>query len=138
MEEDIASLAESQRYWSSERKKEVPHQMDAKNTIVITEVGESSNNKEAEIDLDPRLPELEKKMGPVEDTIYVLVDECDQSRVLQVVSKLEVSFREQLIVFLRGNLNIFTRSHAYMVGIDPNMMCHRLNIDPLKKGMRQK
>lgn len=112
--------------------------MDAKNTIVITEVGESSNNKEAEIDLDPRLPELEKKMGPVEDTIYVLVDECDQSRVLQVVSKLEVSFREQLIVFLRGNLNIFTRSHAYMVGIDPNMMCHRLNIDPLKKGMRQK
>lgn len=25
-----------------------------------------------------------------------------------------------------------------MVGIDPEVMCHRLNIDPTKKGIRQK
>lgn len=25
-----------------------------------------------------------------------------------------------------------------MVGIDPEIMCHRLNIDPLKKGTKQK
>ena len=25
-----------------------------------------------------------------------------------------------------------------MVGIDPNVMCHHLNIDPTRKGMRQK
>ena len=32
----------------------------------------------------------------------------------------------------------FAWSHADMVGIDPEVMCHRLNINPNKKGIRQK
>lgn len=65
---------------------------------MITEIGESSGSKEDEIDLDPRLPETEKKMGPVEDTISIVVDDNDNTRVLHIGSKLGTPLREQLIV----------------------------------------
>lgn len=46
--------------------------------------------------------------------------------------------KEGLINFFIVNLDVFTWSHADMVDIDPAMMCHRLNIDPTKKGVIQK
>lgn len=104
------------------------------NEVVITEVGESSDLEDVEADLDPRLPELKKKIGPVEGTTPILVDENDHSKVLQVGSLLEATLRGRLIGFLKENLDIFDWSHADMVGIDPDVMCHRLNIDPQKKG----
>lgn len=35
---------------------------------------ESSGMKDVEFDLDPRLSEVDKKMGPAEDTLSILVD----------------------------------------------------------------
>ena len=46
--------------------------------------------------------------------------------------------REDLAQFLRENLDVFAWSHSDMIGIDPNVMCYRLNLDPKKKGVRQK
>lgn len=89
---------------------------------MITEIEESSGSKEDEIDLDPRLPETEKKMEPVEDTISIVVDDNDNTRVLHIGSKLGTPLREQLIMFLKKNLDMFAWSHADMVGIDPEVM----------------
>ena len=36
--------------------------------------------------------------------------------------------------FLKANMDVVAWSHSDMVGIDPNVMCHKINIDPSKKG----
>ncbi|XP_074336585.1 uncharacterized protein LOC141673742 [Apium graveolens] len=77
-------------------------------------------------------------MGPVEDTIEISVDEKDLSKVLRIGSQLAQKLKEGLSIFLLANLDVFAWSHSDMVGIDPEIMCHRLNIDPKHKGVRQK
>ncbi|XP_074356686.1 uncharacterized protein LOC141696444 [Apium graveolens] len=89
-------------------------------------------------DLDPRIPIPTKKMGPAEDTIEIPVDEKDPSKVLRIGSKLVPRLKEGLSKFLLGNLDVFAWNHSDMVGIDPEVMCHHLNIDPEHKGVRQK
>lgn len=46
--------------------------------------------------------------------------------------------RDEVIQFLKANLDVFAWSHEDMVGIDPEIACHRLNIDPTKKPVSQK
>ncbi|XP_017217112.1 uncharacterized protein LOC108194669 [Daucus carota subsp. sativus] len=91
-----------------------------------------------DVDLDPRLPETLQKVGPVEDTVGILVDENDASKVLFIGVRLDNLMRKKMVEFLRSNIDVFAWSHADMTGIDPNVMCHRLNIDPKKKGISQK
>ncbi|XP_074342943.1 uncharacterized protein LOC141680681 [Apium graveolens] len=62
----------------------------------------------------------------------------DPSKVLKIGSNLSPDLREDLAQFLRRNLDVFAWSHSDMIGIDPNVMCHRLNLDSKKKGVRQK
>ncbi|XP_074322718.1 uncharacterized protein LOC141659690 [Apium graveolens] len=90
------------------------------------------------LDLDPRIPMPTEKMGPSEDTIEIPVDEKDPSKVLRIGSQLTPRLKEGLSKFLLENLDVFAWSHSDMVGIDPEIMCHRLNIDPKHKGVRQK
>ncbi|XP_074362906.1 uncharacterized protein LOC141703225 [Apium graveolens] len=89
-------------------------------------------------DLDPRIPMPTEKMGPAEDTIEIPVDEKDPSKVLRIGSQLTPRLKEGLSIFLLENLDVFAWSHSDMVWIDPEIMCHRLNIDPKHKGVRQK
>lgn len=56
-------------------------------------------------------------MGPAEDTVSILIDEMDSSKVLQIGVRLEPNFRARLVTFLRNNLDVFSWSHADMVGI---------------------
>ncbi|XP_074355327.1 uncharacterized protein LOC141694568 [Apium graveolens] len=88
-------------------------------------------------DLDPRIPMPTEKMGPAEDTIEIPVDEKDPSKVLRIGSQLAPRLKEGLSIFLLANLDVFAWSHSDMVGIDPEIMCHRLNINPKHKGVRQ-
>ncbi|XP_074374821.1 uncharacterized protein LOC141715244 [Apium graveolens] len=106
--------------------------------VTMQEIGEPSNVKNLNIDLDPRIPEHVERAGAAEDTISILVDAHDSSKVLKIGSQLSPELREKHTIFLKANLDVFAWSHADMVGIDPNVMCHRLNIDPDKKGVRQK
>ena len=101
------------------------------------EIRESSKVK-VDIDIDPLMPQYVKQAGVVENTISIPVDEHDPYRVLKIGSHLNPDIRDSLISFLKENLNVFSWSHADMVRIDPKVMCHRLNINPNKKGVRQK
>ena len=56
--------------------------------------------------------------------------------MLQIGSQLELELREKMIKFLKVNLDVFAWSHDDMVGIDPEIMCHHLNIDPDRRGVR--
>ncbi|XP_074366739.1 uncharacterized protein LOC141707460 [Apium graveolens] len=99
---------------------------------------EVEDPRDFDFDLDPRILMPAEKTGPAEDTISIPVDKNDPSRVLKVGSQLDDEMRGSLARFLITNLDVFAWSHSDMIGIDPEVMCHRLNILPNCKGIRQK
>ena len=68
----------------------------------------------------------------------VQVSEADPERCLKLGRGLALELRTQLADFLKANLDVFAWNHEDMVGIDPEVMSHRLNIDPHFKPVRQK
>ena len=51
---------------------------------------------------------------------------------------LDPIIKEQLISFLQENADCFAWTHEDMVGIDPNVISHKLNIDSTFKPIKQK
>ena len=64
--------------------------------------------------------------------------EGDQTRHLKVGSKLTEGLRRILIDFLMSNSDCFAWSHADIPGIDPEIIMHKLQVDPLHHPVRQK
>ena len=74
------------------------------------------------------------------DELEDIVDsDIDSERCLKLGKGLSLKVKSQLTDFLKANLDVFTWNHEDMVGIDPNVMLHRLNINPEHKHyVRQK
>ena len=89
------------------------------------------------MDIDPRFGDNEE-IGPIEDLQEVRLEEEDSTRVVKVGINLETTTKETLIAFLRKNKGVFAWSHKDMVGIDPNISCHHLNIDSNFSPVQQK
>ena len=70
--------------------------------------------------------------------LEIQVDPEDCTRTTYIGAGLADHLREKLIGFLRKNKSSFTWSHADMVGINPQTITHRLNVDPGAKPIRQK
>ena len=46
--------------------------------------------------------------------------------------------KDELVKFLKKNLDVFAWSHEDMPGIDRQVIEHSLNVDPIKKSIQQK
>ena len=57
----------------------------------------------------------------------------DPTRTTQVGTSLNPQTKEEIISFLRSNLDVFTWSYEDMLGIPVNIIQHHLNVDPEKK-----
>ena len=66
------------------------------------------------------------------------MDELGTARRVKIRTLLNSEVREAVIACLRRNRDVFAWSHSDMKGIDPYLMCHRLNIDPRIPARRQK
>ena len=67
-----------------------------------------------------------------------MLEEQDPPRVVKVMINLETTIKEALIKFLRKKQDVFAWSHKDMVGIDPSISCHHLNIDSHFSPVQQK
>lgn len=83
---------------------------------------------------DVRLPAEEKA---VEDLVTVPIND-DGTRYFLLGSTLTTFEREQLVEFLRRNIEVFAWTPYEMPGIDPQFISHSLNVDPLRRPMIQK
>ena len=54
----------------------------------------------------------------------------DPEKFFQVGSELPPQEREELIGFLRENVDVFAWDAYEAPGVDPNFICHYLNINP--------
>ncbi|GAV65732.1 hypothetical protein CFOL_v3_09246, partial [Cephalotus follicularis] len=104
--------------------------------ITISDKGKgkvlSIANVELRGDVEPERPQ------PVEDVLQVLVEEGNDERVLQVGSQLGEAEKEELITFLRDNKDVFAWSAEEVPGISPDVMVHKLSVDPARPPIRQK
>ena len=57
----------------------------------------------------------------------------DPTRTTQVGTSLNPQTKEEIISFLRSNLDVFAWSYEDMPGIPVNIIQHHLNVDPEKK-----
>ena len=91
-----------------------------------------------ETNIDPRLQEEESITGPIEILVEISMGPTEPSRVIKVGKGLSDKLAKKLTDFLLKNQDVFSWTHTDMVGIHPEIMCHRLIIDPQAKPMCQK
>ena len=82
---------------------------------------------------------LEGKREPTcEPVISVCLDETNPERCVEIGANLRDPLKAELIACLKKNLNTFAWAAEDMPGIDINVTCHELNIDPTHKPVKQK
>ena len=77
-------------------------------------------------------------MGLADDTEEVEIDNLGTPRRMKIRTSLSPEVRETVIACLRRNRDVFAWSHNDMKSIDPDLICHRLNVDPRVPTRRQK
>ncbi|XP_062094005.1 uncharacterized protein LOC133800039 isoform X1 [Humulus lupulus] len=90
-----------------------------------------------EDDLDPRIGE-DRVLKPMDEIEEVYISDTDPTRIIQVGKSLPADVRAAIIAQVKGNQDILAWSHSNMTGIDRNIICHTLSIDPNATPVRQK
>ncbi|XP_022855889.1 uncharacterized protein LOC111377073 [Olea europaea var. sylvestris] len=75
---------------------------------------------------------------PIEELEGVQVCADDPSKELKVGYELQSSTRNEIVAFLRQNLDVFAWNHGDMRVIDPKIACHKLQVDPSVRLKQQK
>ena len=65
-----------------------------------------------------------------EDLVKITIRD-DPEKFLQVGSQLPQQESEELIEFLKRNIDVFAWNTYEAPGVDPDFICHHLNVNPL-------
>ena len=80
-----------------------------------------------------------KERRVVTEPIEVLenfLQENDSEKFIIIGTSIKEKAKKDLVQFLRKSIDVFLWSHDDMLGIDPNVITHRLNVDPFSKPVR--
>ena len=80
----------------------------------------------------------EKPPKPIEGAENIELMEGDPSKTTKGGKELKPSLKDELVKFLKKNLDVFAWSHKDMSGIDRCVIENYLNVDPMKKPIQQK
>ena len=80
----------------------------------------------------------ERRGKPAEDLIPISLNPKDTAKVTYISASLQGPSKEKLTKFLQENSDVFAWTAANMPGIDPQLITHKLNVDSLKKPIKQK
>ena len=75
---------------------------------------------------------------PTEVLEDVLLQEDDLEKFTIIGTNMKEKAKEDLVQFLRMNIDVFAWSHEDMPRTEPNVITHRLNVYPLSKPVHQK
>ncbi|XP_016165024.1 uncharacterized protein LOC107607607 [Arachis ipaensis] len=87
-------------------------------------------------ELDPR-GDLQDKPAPIDDLEKVQLDD-NVNHYTYISSSLLSGTKQKITTLLRQNANLFAWTPADMPGIDPGLICHKLQIDPRARPVSQK
>ncbi|XP_025652729.1 uncharacterized protein [Arachis hypogaea] len=97
----------------------------------------NSDQLPALANLDPRTNHQERPM-PTDDLTKIQLTENDQSKYTYFGNALKAEERDQLTELLRRNVDLFAWIPIDMPRIDPNVICHKLAINPTVRPIAQK
>ena len=75
---------------------------------------------------------------PVEELEEVILDESRPAQTTRMGTLASPTVRQDLASFLRMNQDVFAWSNEDMLGINPSIIVHRLNVNPDSSPVRQK
>ena len=75
---------------------------------------------------------------PLEELETIPLDEEQLDLVTRIGTQANPTVRDRLIHFLRNNLDIFTWGYEEMLGINPSILIHQLNVSPSFLPVRQR
>ena len=75
---------------------------------------------------------------PTEVLEDILLQENDHEKFTKIKTGMKEKMKQNLVQFLKKSIDVFAWSHEDMLGIDPNIITHRLNVYPSSKPVRQK
>jgi len=84
------------------------------------------------VDLDPREEYQQERLEPTETLKEVAIGPHPHQST-KIGTSLAPSEEEGLIDLLRKNLDLFALAPSYMLGIDPSIACHHLDVNPTVK-----
>ncbi|KAM0991841.1 hypothetical protein ACFX2J_010099 [Malus domestica] len=117
-----------------------------KETLSVHDQVTKTSLDEANLDLpdsnnqpdDPRDDSFTQQAQPAEELEKVPISRDYPDRMVKIGTTLSPPIRLALISFLKENTEVFAWSYEDMPGISPDVICHRLSIDPKIKPVRQK
>ena len=71
-----------------------------------------------------------------EDLVKVTIRD-DPKKFFQVGSQLSQQEREELVEFFKRNIDVFAWNAYKDPGVDPDFICHHLNVNPLTAPKKQ-
>ena len=80
----------------------------------------------------------EKEEDKMEALETVELAEGEANKTTKIGTTLSAEIRTRLIQFLKKNLDVFAWSHEDMPGIAPEVIQHKLNVNPERKPVQQR
>ena len=74
---------------------------------------------------------------PIEVLEDAPLDESNSEKFTRIGTSMEEKTKQGLVQFLQKSINVFAWSHEEMLGIDPSVISHCLNVSPSYKPVRQ-
>ncbi|KAM1543684.1 hypothetical protein ACFX1X_013454 [Malus domestica] len=87
---------------------------------------------------DPRDDSFTQQAQPAEELENVSISKDYPNRMVKIGTTLSPPIQLALIFFSQENTEVFAWSYEGMPGNSPDIICHRLSIDPKTKPVRQK
>ena len=79
--------------------------------------------------------------GPAKETkredLETVVVSDDSKKIFQIRAQLPLQEKEELIEFLRRNVDVFTWNAYETPGVDLSFICHHLNVNPFVTPKKQ-
>ncbi|KAL0374129.1 UNVERIFIED_CONTAM: Retrovirus-related Pol polyprotein from transposon gypsy [Sesamum radiatum] len=103
------------------------------------ETGERLKRKEGEIEGDAEPKKFKsERMEPAEEYKSVELIEGKSDKTTRIGSSMNGSVETLMIELLKNHADIFAWSPSDFKGIDPEVIVHRLNVDPMMRPIKQK
>jgi hypothetical protein len=77
-----------------------------------------------------KIDEGHRLVEPTEELEVIVLDDEKPHKTISIRTKMDKRLRESMIEFLKNNLDVFAWTYDDMPGIDPEAICHKLNVNP--------
>jgi hypothetical protein len=76
------------------------------------------------------IEERKTLVEPSEELNKVILEEECPEKTTRIGANLSPSMKGSIVRFLKDNKDVFAWSHEDILGIDPSIISHKLNVDP--------